>query len=85
MNKVQFCAFDVLALDWRRSAQAAAVHGKTRLARLLARRPEGIFVNPFERGEIGPERSRQPATWAWRAWCRSDGIARMRQVDRNIG
>jgi bifunctional non-homologous end joining protein LigD len=28
---------------------------KTTLARLLARRPEGIFVNPFERGEIGPE------------------------------
>jgi len=23
--------------------------------RLSARRPEGIFVNPFERGEIGPD------------------------------
>jgi bifunctional non-homologous end joining protein LigD len=22
---------------------------------LLARRPEGIFINPFERGEIGPD------------------------------
>jgi bifunctional non-homologous end joining protein LigD len=21
----------------------------------LARRPEGIFINPFERGEIGPD------------------------------
>jgi hypothetical protein len=28
---------------------------KTSLERLLARRPDGIFVNPFERGEIGPE------------------------------
>jgi bifunctional non-homologous end joining protein LigD len=28
---------------------------KTSLERLLARRPEGIFVNPFERGEIGPD------------------------------
>jgi hypothetical protein len=28
---------------------------KTTLARLLARRPEGIFVNPFEQGEIGPD------------------------------
>ena len=28
---------------------------KANLARLLARRPEGIFVNPFERGEIGPD------------------------------
>jgi bifunctional non-homologous end joining protein LigD len=26
---------------------------KNHLARLLARRPKGIFVNPFERGEIG--------------------------------
>jgi len=25
------------------------------LERLLARRPEGLFVNPFERGEIGPD------------------------------
>ena len=25
------------------------------LERLLARRPEGIFINPFERGEIGPD------------------------------
>jgi bifunctional non-homologous end joining protein LigD len=25
---------------------------KANLERLLARRPEGIFINPFERGEI---------------------------------
>jgi bifunctional non-homologous end joining protein LigD len=25
------------------------------LERLLARRPEGVFINPFERGEIGPD------------------------------
>jgi len=28
---------------------------KTNLARLLARRPDGIFVSHFEQGEIGPE------------------------------
>jgi bifunctional non-homologous end joining protein LigD len=28
---------------------------KTNLDRLLARRPDGIFVNSFEQGEIGPE------------------------------
>jgi hypothetical protein len=28
---------------------------KTKLDRLLARRPDGIFVAPFEQGEIGPE------------------------------
>ena len=30
---------------------------KANLVRLLARRPEGIFINPFERGEIGPANS----------------------------
>jgi bifunctional non-homologous end joining protein LigD len=28
---------------------------KTNLDRLLARRPAGIFVAPFEQGEIGPD------------------------------
>jgi hypothetical protein len=28
---------------------------KTDLARLLAQRPDGIFVAPFEAGEIGPD------------------------------
>ena len=28
---------------------------KTNLARLLARRPDGIFVAPYEAGEIGPD------------------------------
>jgi bifunctional non-homologous end joining protein LigD len=28
---------------------------KANLERLLARRPEGILINPFERGEIGPD------------------------------
>jgi bifunctional non-homologous end joining protein LigD len=28
---------------------------KTNLERLLARRPEGVFINPFERGELGPD------------------------------
>jgi len=28
---------------------------KANLARLLARRPDGIFVSDFEQGEIGPD------------------------------
>jgi len=28
---------------------------KTNLARVLVRRPDGIFVAPFEQGEIGPD------------------------------
>ncbi|WP_249148504.1 transposase [Bradyrhizobium jicamae] len=29
--------------------------GKSKLAKLLERRPEGTFVAPYERGEIGPD------------------------------
>jgi ATP-dependent DNA ligase len=32
---------------------------KANLARLLARRTEGIFAAPFEQGEIGPDLFRQ--------------------------
>jgi bifunctional non-homologous end joining protein LigD len=28
---------------------------KAKLARLLARRPDGIFLSDFEQGEIGPD------------------------------
>jgi bifunctional non-homologous end joining protein LigD len=28
---------------------------KEKLARLLARRPDGIFLSDFEQGEIGPD------------------------------
>jgi len=39
---VQLYAFDILGLGGE-------------LARLQARRPQGIFVAPFEQGEIGPD------------------------------
>ena len=32
---------------------------KTNLARLLRGRPDGMFVAPFEQGEIGPDLFRQ--------------------------
>jgi hypothetical protein len=34
---------------------------KTNLARLLRRRPDGIFVAPFKAGEIGPDLLNTPA------------------------
>src|SRR5205814_5219931 len=52
---VQLCAFDVLAIDGDDLRKLPLSMRKANLERLLARRPEGIFVNPFERGEIGPE------------------------------
>jgi bifunctional non-homologous end joining protein LigD len=54
-HEVQLCAFDIL-LEGDDDLRKLPLHlRKTSLQRLLARRPEGIFVNPFERGEIGPE------------------------------
>ena len=54
-EEVQLCAFDLLALDGDDLCKLPLSMRKANLARLLARRPEGIFVNPFEQGEIGPD------------------------------
>jgi bifunctional non-homologous end joining protein LigD len=54
-DEVHLYAFDVLALDGDDLRQLPLTMRKTNLARLLARRPDGIFVAPFESGEIGPD------------------------------
>jgi len=54
-DEMQLYAFDCLALDGDDLRELALSMRKTNLARLLARRPEGIFVADFERGEIGPD------------------------------
>jgi ATP-dependent DNA ligase len=56
-DEVQFCAFDILALDGDDLRKLSM--RKANLERLLARRPEGIFLNPFEQGEIGPDLFRE--------------------------
>src|SRR6516225_4177293 len=54
-DEVQLYAFDILALDGDDLRALPLSLRKTNLARLLARRPDGIFVAPFEAGEIGPD------------------------------
>jgi bifunctional non-homologous end joining protein LigD len=54
-DEVQLYAFDILALDGDDLRRLPLSTRKTNLARLLARRPDGIFVAPFEQGEIGPD------------------------------
>jgi bifunctional non-homologous end joining protein LigD len=54
-HEVQLYAFDILALDGDDLRGLPLTMRKTNLARLLARRPDGIFVAPFELGEIGPD------------------------------
>ncbi|WIW44624.1 RNA ligase family protein [Bradyrhizobium sp. 62B] len=54
-QEVQFCAFDILAEGGDDLRILPLSMRKASLERLLARRPEGVFVNPFERGELGPD------------------------------
>jgi len=54
-DEVQLYAFDILALDGDDLRGLPLSMRKTNLARLLARRPDGIFVAPTEQGEIGPD------------------------------
>jgi bifunctional non-homologous end joining protein LigD len=54
-DEVQLYAFDILAADGDDVRKLPLSMRKANLARLLARRPEGIFVAPFEQGEIGPD------------------------------
>jgi ATP-dependent DNA ligase len=54
-DEVQLYAFDILALDGDDLRRLPLSMRKTNLARLLARRPDGIFIAPFEQGEIGPD------------------------------
>ncbi len=54
-DEIQLYAFDILAVDGK-DLRALPLHlRKNNLARLLARRPEGIFVADVEQGEIGPD------------------------------
>lgn len=54
-EEVQLCAFDIL-VEGDDDLRKLPLHlRKTALERLQARRPDGIFINPFEQGEIGPD------------------------------
>jgi ATP-dependent DNA ligase len=54
-DEVQLCAFDILVEGGDDLRKLPLSMRKANLERLLARRPEGIFINPFERGDIGPD------------------------------
>ena len=52
---MQFYAFDMLVSDGDDLRKLPLSMRKTNLARLLARRVDGIFLSDFEQGEIGPD------------------------------
>src|SRR5947208_7231565 len=58
-DEVQFYAFDMLALEGEDLRPLPLHLRKAKLARLLARRVNGIFLSDFEQGEIGPDLFRQ--------------------------
>jgi bifunctional non-homologous end joining protein LigD len=53
--EVQLYSFDCLAADGDDLRRLPLSLRKTNLARILARRIDGIHVAPFEQGEIGPD------------------------------
>ena len=53
--EVEFYAFDMLVSDGEDLRKLPLSMRKTNLARLLARRVDGVHLAPFEQGEIGPE------------------------------
>jgi ATP-dependent DNA ligase len=53
--EVQLYAFDLLALGGDDLRPLRLEMRKTNLAPLVRGRPDGIFIAPFETGEIGPE------------------------------
>jgi bifunctional non-homologous end joining protein LigD len=54
-DEIQLYAFDLLALDGEDLRKLPLRLPKNNLARLLARRADGIHLAPFEQGEIGPD------------------------------
>jgi bifunctional non-homologous end joining protein LigD len=52
---VQFYAFDMPALDGDDIRKLPLLMRKANLARLLARRVDGIFLSDFEQGDICPD------------------------------
>jgi len=54
-DEVQLYAFDILAMDGNDLRDLPLSMRKRKLARLLGRRPDGIFPSEFEQGEIGPD------------------------------
>ena len=60
-DEVRLYAFDFLISEGEDVRKLPLSMRKTSLARLLARRIDGIFLSDFEQGEIGPDLFRHAA------------------------
>jgi ATP-dependent DNA ligase len=85
-DAVQFCAFQILAEGGDDLRKLPLSMRRTNLERLLARRPAVVFVNPFERGEIGPDLFRAACSMGLEGLVsKRVGIDLIRLADRSIG
>ena len=84
-DEVQLYAFDILALDGDDVRKLPLHLRKNNLARLLARRIDGIFLSPFEQGEIGPDLFRHACSSALKAWFPSTASGPIALARRRIG
>jgi bifunctional non-homologous end joining protein LigD len=71
-EEVQLCVFDIFAEGGDDLRKLPLSMPKAKLERLLARRPKGIFVNPFEAARLVLFCSARSATWLLRVWSRND-------------
>jgi bifunctional non-homologous end joining protein LigD len=84
-DEVQLCAFDVLAMDGDDLRDLPLSMRKANLARLLARRPDGIFLSEFEQGEIGLTCFARRVNSGLRDWCRNAVTVPIRLAGRSTG
>jgi bifunctional non-homologous end joining protein LigD len=71
-GEVQLYAFDVLALDGEDLRKLPLPLRKTNLAGPL-RRPAGIFIAPFETGEIAPDLFRKACEFGLEGFFKTPG------------
>ena len=84
-EEVQLYAFDALMLDGDDLRKLPLAMRKTNLARLLARRPDGIFVPISSKARSGRSCFAKPANSGLRAWCRNIVTALIVLAHRRIG
>jgi bifunctional non-homologous end joining protein LigD len=81
-EEVQLYPFHCRALEGEDLRELPLSIRKVNLARLLARRPDGISVADFEHGEIGPDLFRKACEFGLEGTCGSAPISlRRRQID----
>jgi bifunctional non-homologous end joining protein LigD len=84
-QRAQLYAFDVLARDGEDLGALPLALRKAKLARLLSREVEGIFIAEYEQRDFGTIYSAPPARWGLKVSSRSASIAPTVPVDANIG